>query len=222
MSHPGRGGLFVWQLLGFWADAEHRRRSGLRRLKGAIVEMTVTQGNHALTYVLRASQGRMLVDDVLLPVTQRPNSLKTNIEVLAPLYGFARGIHHNDLDMLRRYSGSGLDRKIWSQTSSVPDIGFALSDHLLLPIRSIQSQGDQSVIRLTDGIRETDISLIRENGTFVVQDVQLSVGEADGQQVTMLNAMRDLLARRFTSGNIVPAGYEDTTGSNKSYYVDPL
>ena len=193
---------------------------------GATVEMTVTQGSHALTYVLRASQGRMLVDDVLLPVTRRPVSLKTNIEVLAPLYGFARGIHHNNLEMLRQHSGSGLDRKIWSQTTTVPDIGFALSEHLILPIHSIQHQSDQSLVRLTDGIRETHVSLVRENDLFVVQDVQLSVGDGFGQQVTMLNAMRDQLTQRFATeqfapaGEIVPAGYDDVGGADS--YVDPL
>lgn len=178
--------------------------------KGPAVEMTVTQGNHALTYVLRASQGRMLVDDVLLPVVRRPNSLKTNIEVLAPLYGFARGVHHNNLDMLRQHSGSGLNRKVWSQANGVPDTGFALAEHLLLTLHSIQHDDEQAVVSLTDGFRETHVSLIRERGAFVVQDVHLSVGEEAGQQITLLDAMRDVLARQFNSENgyVVPASYE--------------
>lgn len=191
--------------------------------KGPVVEMTVTQGDHCLTYVLHAShQGRMLVDDVLLPVVRRPNSLKANIEVLAPLYAFARGVYYKDLDMLRRSSGSGLNRKVWSQTTGVPDIGFALSDHLLLTLHSIRRDADQAMVSLTDGVRETDVSLIRENGVFVVQDVRLSVGEEEGQQVTLLNAMRDVLARQFDSGRnyVVPAGYEQSPGAGG--YVDRL
>lgn len=188
--------------------------------KGPAVEVTVEQGSHRLTYVLHADQGRMLVDDVLLPVTRRPVSLKANIEVLAPLYGFARGIHQNNLDIIRRYSGGGLNRKVWSQTTSVPDIGFALSEHLLLPIKSIQSQGDQANISLTDGIRETDVTLFREGKAFVVQDVQLSVGDGEGQQVTLLQAMRDVLAQRFADENVMPAGYEQPARARQ--YVNPL
>jgi hypothetical protein len=41
--------------------------------KGSLLEILVEQGDMPLTYVLRDEGGRMLVDDVLLPATSRPN-----------------------------------------------------------------------------------------------------------------------------------------------------
>lgn len=175
---------------------------------GPVAEITVTQGSRALTYVLRSAQGRMYVDDVQLPVDGRPTSLKANLEVLTPLYGFAYGVHAGDLDELRRYSGSGLNRKVWSQTTSVPDTGFALADHLTLPVRAIRIDGPQAVVQLTDGIRDTEVTLIRERGPFVVQDVHLRTGDGPGQQITLLNALRSHIAERTTETGVLPASYE--------------
>jgi hypothetical protein len=96
--------------------------------QGPVTEVTVTHGSKALTYVLRSSRGGMLVDDVLLPVAGRSNSLKENVELLAPLYGFALGVHHHDMDLLKQTSGTGMSRMVWSHTPSVPDIGVRMSD----------------------------------------------------------------------------------------------
>ncbi len=185
--------------------------------QGQTAEITVTQGTHPLTYVLRAARGRMLVDDVLLPVTNRPSSLKTNLEALIPLYSFALGVHHNDLELLRQQSGMGLNRIVWSQARSVPDVGFELVEHLTMPIHSIAVNAEQSTIELGDGIRRTRVLLVREGPHFVVQDVHLAVGEGPGQQIELLQAMRHVMAGRNTfaggalpptSRTVVPASAE--------------
>jgi hypothetical protein len=173
--------------------------------RGPSAEITVTQGSRALTYVLRTGRDRMLVDDVLLPVTNRPNSLKANLDVLVPLYSFALGAHHQDMELLKQHSGAGLNRIVWSQTRTVPDIGFAVVEHLTMPIQSVRTSGDQSLVELGDGRRRSRVALIREGTWFVVQDVELSVGDGPGQQVAMLQAMRQLLAARSTyAGGAAP------------------
>jgi hypothetical protein len=173
--------------------------------QGQSAEITVTQGTHPLTYVLRAARGRMLVDDVLLPVTNRPGSLKTNLEALIPLYSFALGVHHNDMELLRQQSGMGLNRIVWSQARSVPDVGFKLVEHLTMPIRSLAVNGEQSTIELGDGIRRTRVLLVREGPHFVVQDVHLAVGDGPGQQIELLQAMRHVMAGRNTyAGGTLP------------------
>jgi hypothetical protein len=176
--------------------------------RGPTAEITVTQGSRALTYVLRTGRDRMLVDDVLLPVSNRPNSLKANLDVLVPLYSFALGAHHNDIELLKQHSGAGLNRIVWSQTRTVPDIGFAVVEHLTMPIQSIKTGGEQSMIELGDGRRRTRVALLKEGPHFVVQDVQLTVGEGPGQQVEMLQTMRHLLASRntFAGGAVPPQG----------------
>jgi hypothetical protein len=185
--------------------------------QGQTAEITVTQGTHPLTYVLRAARGRMLVDDVLLPVKNRPSSLKANLDALIPLYSFALGVHHNNMELLRQQSGMGLNRIVWSQARSVPDVGFALVEHLTMPIHSIAAAGEQSTIELRDGNRRTRVLLVREGTRFVVQDVHLAVGDAPGQQIELLQAMRHVMARRnsyaggtapATSRTVVPASAE--------------
>lgn len=178
--------------------------------QGPLTEVTVTQGSKALTYVLRSSRNGMLVDDVLLPVSGRSNSLKANVELLAPLYGFALGIYHHDMELLKRTSGSGLTRMVWSQTQSVPDVaGFRVVDYLAMPVKSIKTTGDRTLIELSDGRRTARAILSREGRHIVVQDVQLSAGEAPGQQVELLQALRQVIAERNTligGGIRIPRG----------------
>jgi hypothetical protein len=181
--------------------------------QGSMAEVTVMQGSRALTYVLRSSRGRMLVDDVLLPVADRSNSLKSNLEVLIPLYSFALGAHHHDMNLLRANSAPGLNRMAWTHTESVPDIGFDLVEHLTLPVQSIRStSADHCMVELGDGSRRTRVMLVREGQQFVVQDVQLSAGEGPGQQIELLQALRQIVASRntYAGGAIeIPRGTVD-------------
>jgi hypothetical protein len=151
----------------------------------------------------------MQVDDVLLPVAGRPNSLKENIELLAPLYAFALGVNHHDMDLLKQHSGSGLTRMVWAHTDSVPDIGVRPEDYLLLPVKSIKSTKDRSLVELSDGARTARIILVRESRRIVVQDVQFEAGKGPGQQVQLLTAMRDIVGRRNALNGgaiIIPRG----------------
>lgn len=181
--------------------------------QGPLAEVTVMQGSRALTYVLKSSRGRMLVDDVLLPVADRSNSLRANLEVLIPVYSFALGAHHHDMELLRRTSGPGLDRMAWTHTHSVPDIGFDLVQHFTLPVQGIRpTSADHTIVELADATRRTRIMLVREGSQFVVQDVQLSAGEGDGQQIELLQALRQVVAARntYAGGAVqIPRGQVD-------------
>jgi len=177
--------------------------------QGPVTEITATQGGKPLTYVLRSGRTGMQVDDVLLPVTGRPNSLKENVELLAPLYAFALGVHHHDMELLRKNSGTGLTRMVWSHSDSVPDIGLRADDYLLLPVRTIKTADDRTLIELSDGQRTARVVLVRENRRIVVQNVQFEAGKGPGQQVELLQAMRDVIAQRnmVSGGSItIPKG----------------
>jgi hypothetical protein len=181
--------------------------------QGPVTEVTATQGGKPLTYVLRSGRTGMQVDDVLLPVTGRPNSLKENVELLAPLYGFALGVHHHDMDLLKQTSASGLTRMVWAHTDTVPNIGVRPEDYLQLPVRTIKTADDRSLVELSDGVRTARVVLVRENRKIVVQNVQLVAGKGPGQQVELLQAMRDIVAQRNTliGGSIsIPRGQTQT------------
>ena len=185
--------------------------------QGPVAEITVTQGTRALTYILRSSGGRMLVDDVLLPVADRSNSLKTNLELMLPLYSFALGAHSHDIELLRENSGTGLDRIVWAHPDTVPDIGFPLVEHLTMPLRTIRTLGEQSVTELSDGRRVTRVTLMREGSRYVVQDVSFVYGSGPEDQAQLLQTLRDIIATRNTHaggaieaprGSVVPASGE--------------
>src|SRR5690606_16074944 len=48
---------------------------------GAVTEVNVKQGDRALTYMLRDVEGQLRVDDILMPVHNRPNSFKATLEM---------------------------------------------------------------------------------------------------------------------------------------------
>jgi len=78
---------------------------------GELIEITVQQGSRVLTYVLRDWQGRVCVDDVLMPVMDRPNSLKTTLEIMLPVYNFhARAANRISADeLVLRFEPGGLE-----------------------------------------------------------------------------------------------------------------
>ncbi len=209
--------------------------------QGPAAEITVTQGTRALTYVLRSHRGRMLVDDVLMPVLDRPNSLRANLELLAPVYHFALAVQAHDMQRLRSNSADGLNRIGWGQLQSVPDVGASLEQHLALPLRSLKLQGTQPVALLDDGRRQTRVRLVAEGGRYVVQDVELATGPRAGDQITLLSALRQVIAARNTvigggpaanwraqpaqapsrqTGGVVPAAAEIPAGARQP--IEPL
>lgn len=167
--------------------------------QGPVTEVTATQGTQPLTYVLRSSRSGMLVDDVLLPVSSnRPNSLKETVELLAPVYAFALGVHHHDIELLQQVSGAGLKRMVWSHTRSVPDIGVRVEEYLTLPLKTIKSADGRSLVELSDGARTARVILVREGPRVVVQDVQFEAGKGPGQRLEFLQTTRDVIARKNT------------------------
>lgn len=175
-----------------------------------VTEVTVRQGTRLLTYVLRTSRGRIVVDDVLLPVLGRPNSLKQNLTVMIPVYQFAWGLYNNDLETLRKTSSNGMRRMIWAQVSNVPEIGWPVVRQLTAPIQKLHVDSEQAIVELSDGEYLAQVRLERVGESFVVADATLASN--DGlHQVEMLQAMRDSVANQMfpgETGRIIPASAE--------------
>ncbi|MCA9077937.1 MAG: hypothetical protein KDA93_23110 [Planctomycetaceae bacterium] len=160
------------------------------QFRGPLTEVTVTQGTRALTYILRESRGRMAVDDVLLPVSQRPTSMKQNLQAIIPVYAMARAIHANDLVTVRRSSSSDLDRLVWQPLGEIPNIGFNLVDHLTTPITSIALTEDRAELVLGDDNWGARCTLLRGEDHFVVDDVRVIAGPSESQQADLKTAGR--------------------------------
>jgi hypothetical protein len=162
--------------------------------QGAVTEITVTQGTRALTYVLRDSNGRMVVDDILLPVVNRPNSFKQNLRALIPAYGMARAFFQQDLTAARRHSNRHINNQVWEPLGRIPDLGVDAVQHLTLPVTALAMTEDRADMTLGHGDRRTQLTLTRVDHRFVISEATFITGPDPTQQVQLSRAGRLNLA----------------------------
>jgi len=190
--------------------------------QGPVTEVTVMQGERALTYVLHTVDAAVKVDDILLPVLDRPSSLCKHYELLGPVYQLADGIRRQDRQLLLATSGNSLDRIVWEQVHEAPEIGVDLVQRLITPVVAIRAGDLQSRVTLSDGRSTAEIELEEERGRFVVADVKF-MDDSGRPPVAMLQAMRQAIARDMqakTARDILPASGEIRASSRR--LVDPL
>jgi hypothetical protein len=176
---------------------------------GEITEVTVSQGSRALVYVLRMSEGQMRVDDVLMPVVDRPTSLKSNLEQVIPVYEFAMAAYAADREKLIAASAEGLDRIVWKQLRENPDLvaltGYHLPQWLSMPVVKIDVSGQWSTVTLGNGDQQTEVRLTQEGDRFLVHDVTLLAGPGESERIELMTTMRRLMANSMsTPGRLSP------------------
>ncbi len=157
---------------------------------GSLTEVTVTQGTRALTYMLQDRQGELLVDDVLLPTIGRPSSLKSTLELMLPVLDFAAGLRLGQLDALQRHSSSDFNRLVWHQTPKIPNIGHDIVQHLHAPLVSIEQTDDRAKLILGNDKFGAQVTLIRESGRFVVDELMLITGTMPRDHVELKRHLR--------------------------------
>lgn len=162
--------------------------------QGAVTEITVTQGTRALTYVLRDSNGRMAVDDVLLPVVDRPNSLKQNLRAMIPVYSLARAFFNHDVRSAARVSSRELRRRVWEPLRAIPDIGLDAVGHLTLPVTSLSMTEDRADLTLGTNEWGARLILTRTDDRFVIDDAIFTSGPLPSQRVNLQRVGRLNLA----------------------------
>ena len=162
--------------------------------QGAVTEITVTQGTRAVTYVLRESNGRMAIDDVLLPVVNRPNSLKQNLQALIPVYGLARACFHGDVPGAAYVSSPELTRLVWAPLETIPDLDVDLVRHLTLPVSSLSMTDDRADLMLGSGETATRLTLSRTDDRFVVDEAVFISGDPQTPRINLKTAGRLNLA----------------------------
>jgi hypothetical protein len=162
---------------------------------GALTEVTVQQGTRALVYVLRDHDGALLVDDVLMPVVSRPNSLKQTLEVTIPVRRFAAAVSAGDLERLPLISSKDFCLSVWHSCERIPEIGVKPGEHFEVPLTTLQIKGDRAVAVLGDDRYGARVLLEKENGAYVIDDVLLISGPEARQRVELKNTLRLELSR---------------------------
>lgn len=162
---------------------------------GAVTEVTVRQGSRALIYVLKDYEGALLVDDILMPVVSRPNSLKQTLEIMIPVDRFSQYIGKSDLRNLPLVSSRDLNVTVWHECTRLPEIGVKPSEHFEVPLTTLQVKDDKAVAVLGDDRYGARVLLTKERGMFVIDDVLLISGPESRQRIEMKNEMRLELSR---------------------------
>ena len=166
--------------------------------QGTVTEVTVTQGARALTYVLVDRNGQLRVDDILLPVQDRPNSLKQTLEFVVPIAHFSRGILTDKIDVVRYASSNDFNRLVWRQLVSIPDATSAVPRFAALPIRAIRNSGISTVVELGGGRTLAKVTLIKEGQRFTVDDIEVATGQGSLKPTSLRSTLRRHLARVAT------------------------
>ena len=173
--------------------------------RGEVTEITVQQGSRVLTYVLREWSGRASVDDVLMPVLDRPNSLKTTLELTLPVQNFLLSLrtarpdvatHAPQIEFLQVNSSNDFNRCVWTQTDRIPDGGRLALPHFDAPLTAIRQSDEQAQLTYGDDRFGARVSLIKEHSRFVIDQITLIAGPQETQRADLKQLLKSELAGR--------------------------
>jgi len=163
---------------------------------GATTEITVTQGNKALTYVMHDKDGTLLVDDVMVPAIDRPTSLKKTLELAMPIALFRYAMESDDLRLIQRTSSKDFNHMIWHQVKNIPPTTLVAKPFLSAPLTAMQQDADNNVVLMFGSeYRGAKVKLIRELGFYLVDEVHLINGLDPTQRQELKHNLRLRLAK---------------------------
>lgn len=217
---------------------------------GPVTEITVSQGDQPLTYMLRDWNGQVLVDDVALPAPNRPTSMKENLEVLLPVYGFAAGLKAASAHALRQsgvvpasmqapvaVSGEGgswqetlqrnstadFNRLAWSQLKQLPEVASTASSLVRFPLSGIRTVQDRTFVMLGDERCGAVFELVKERQGYRVDDILMMKDPT--QHVQMKRAIRAYLANygptKTPPAHRLPGAVAEPDVQTAEFFVTP-
>lgn len=190
------------------------------QFQGGTTQITVDQAGHPVTYVLRDQGGRVLMDDVLTPAIDRPQSLKETLDVMIPVVDFAAAFSEDSpvgavqfaaktdavgtsnlpaatsLDVLRGNSSREFNRVVWNQVERVPQLPRSPREFLTKPLEKLEASTDRALVVLGDDRHGARIQLIRERESYVIDDIELIAGPTTAER----QSLRRLLRQKLQTG----------------------
>jgi hypothetical protein len=175
--------------------------------RGPVIRIPVRQGNRELTYVMRDWNGNVAVDDVLMPVLDRPQSLKDTLQAILPIRlltstlrdaSLATEGQEAQLELLRGLSSRTFNRLVWTQISQVPESAYAVLPHLDMPLASITDTQTGQMVLLGDERFGAKIELVREGELLMIDRIWLLAGQAEPPELR--HSLQMQLAKRGPRG----------------------
>jgi hypothetical protein len=182
---------------------------------GAVTNINVHQGNRELTYVMRDYSGDVTVDDILMPVMDRPSSMKETMQAMLPLRLFAAALRETEgnphpgdkqLDLLRGVTSNDFNRVVWSQINQVPESAYAVLPRLEMGLASIADATNGQTVVLGDQRYGAKIELVRERDALLIDHVYM-LGGGQTETAELKHTLKSTLVRR---------------GSPKAFATDPM
>lgn len=184
--------------------------------RGPLTEVTVNQGSTPLTYVLRDQNGRLLVDDVLVPALDRPNSLKMNLEVQIPLLNFARGLRIGDMRLVRDHASREFNKLVFQSMNRLPKIQSDPEPFLAVPLNQVQLTADRAILFLGDEKFGAKVYMLKEVDHYMIDDILMISGPQQSQRTGLKQSLRQLVLSGTRFGNaaaknpLIPGSADDS------------
>jgi hypothetical protein len=182
---------------------------------GAVTHIYVHQGSRELTYVMRDYGGDVTVDDILMPVMDRPSSMKETMQAMLPIRLLAAALRDaagasqstdHQLQVLRSVTSNHFNRVVWSQVNQVPEPAMGVLPRLDMPLATIADTPLGQTVMLGDERYGAKIELVRERDTLLVDRV-LMLGGGQAEVSELKHVLQSHLVRR---------------GSPRSFAFDPM
>jgi hypothetical protein len=94
------------------------------------------------------------------------------------------------LDHLQRNSSRDFNRLVWYQTPTVPPMSGDVASHLHTPLVSIEQTDDHATIVLGDDKLGAHVTLVREAGQHVIDEMWLISGAMPRDRVELKRTLR--------------------------------
>ena len=165
------------------------------RFKGSLTEILIEQGDTPMTYVLRDEGGRMLVDDILSPAGDWPESMKSAVEVLISIVNFRTALAGSNMEAIRGAASDDFTRFAWNHFQIAPEFDLDPHDFLKSPLSKISRSEDRAHVVFGDARHGARFQMVREKDQFVVDDVTLIAGPLERDQIPMKRTIRTQLGQ---------------------------
>lgn len=185
------------QLLPMGPAADRLSKTGAPQISGSVTHVPAEHASGPVIYVLRDSDGRLVVDDVLIGTKDKNRSLRKSLELSIPILAFASGIETGQLSDLQRVSSDDFNRRVWDRTRTIPDTSLPVASLLTKPVRAMRTRGGRAMIELGTPQSGATVSLITERENWVIDDIELANGLDPSKHVQLKQSLRSaVLAQR--------------------------
>ncbi|MBD3674728.1 MAG: hypothetical protein HUJ26_14500 [Planctomycetaceae bacterium] len=180
--------------------------------QGDLTEFRLMQGEYAITYQIRDWNGEQLVDDILVTMPNRPQSLKNTLALVVPVHQFRAGIVKNDLIRIQKSVSGDFNRLVWKHAPSVPAIAKSTVGFYQHPIEQVRIRANEADLTLGSNNAGTTVRLIQEHEQWLIDEILLKSPGPQMKTAELKQAMRIQVSggSPYVTGDSQPPQYGTT------------